>query len=83
MAKQSPVGEEKERVVRRTERFESHSRLNVALHNGVAVVEITHCPSYKLSVNINLLEKWRTFIKDNHKMGPTKVCRRSEGPLVQ
>ena len=83
MAKQSAVGEEKQRVVRRMERFDCHGRLNVAVHNRDAVVGITHCQSHKPYVNIGLPKKWHTFIKDNHKMGPTKVCKRSEGPLVQ
>ena len=80
LPKQSAVGEEKQRVVRRMEPFDCHGRLHVALRDGTAVVEITHRQSHKLYVNIDLPEKWRAFTKNNHKMGPAKVCRRSECP---
>ena len=83
LPKKSTVGEEKQRTVRRMERFDCKGRLHVALRNGIAVVEITHCQSHKLYVNIDLPEKWRTFIKDNHKMGSAKVCRRREVPVIQ
>ena len=63
--------------------FDCKGWLHIALHNGIAVVEIMHCQSHKLYVNINLPEKWRTFIKDNHKMGSAKVCRRREVPIIQ
>ena len=78
MAKQSAVGEEKQRVVRRMERFDCHGLLSVSLHDGVAVVEITHRRAHKRYVNIDLPADVRTFIKTNHKMGPAKVRRRIE-----
>jgi len=58
------------------ERFDCHGQLQVALCDGIAVVKITHQLSHKSYVSIDILEKWRTFIKNNHKMGPAKVRRR-------
>ena len=78
-AKQSAVDEKKQRIVRRMERFDCHGRLHVTLHNGVAVVKIAHRQSHKSYVNIDLPEKWRRFIENNHQMGPAKVCKRREG----
>ena len=75
MAKQSTVGKEKQRVVRCMERFDCHSQLHVSLHNGVAVVSITHHQSHKPYICIDLPEKYRTFIKNHHQMVPAKVCR--------
>jgi len=82
MAKQSAVGKEKRRTVCHMQRFDCHSRMCIALHNGIAVVDITHHQSHKLYISIDLPEKWHTFIKINHKMGPAKVCKRSEGPPI-
>ena len=56
------------------ERFDCHSQLHIAGHNGVAVVQITHQISHKSYVDIEIPEKWSTLIKDNYKMGPAKVC---------
>jgi len=78
-AKRSVVDEKKQQIVRRMERFNCHGQLNVVLHNAVAVVKIAHRQSHKPYVNIDLPDKWRTFIKNNHKMGPARVCRRIEG----
>jgi len=80
MAKVSAVGMEKQRIVRHMQHFDCHGRMHITIHNGTAIVDITHCQSHKLYVSIDLPKKWHTFIKDNHKMGPAKVCRRSEGP---
>jgi hypothetical protein len=63
--------------------FECHGQLYMTPHKGTAVVMITHQQLHKLYVSIDLLEKWHTFIKDNHRMGPAKVCRGGEGPLIQ
>ena len=75
MAKQSPVDEKKQRIIHCMDCFDCHGWLHVSLHNSIAVVEISHCQSHKVYVSIDLLEKWRTFIENNHKMGPAKVCR--------
>ena len=80
LPKKSTVGEEKQRIVRCMECFDCHGQLHVALRDGIAVVEITHCQSHKLYVSIDLPEKWRIFIKNNHKMGPAKVCSRRRLP---
>jgi hypothetical protein len=65
------------------ERFECHGRLCVTPHEDAVVVKITHRRSHKSYISIDLPEKWRTFIKDNHRMGPAKVCRQGEDPLIQ
>ena len=57
------------------EQFECNGLLNVALHEGATVVKITHQQSHKSYISIDLPEKWHTFIKNNHRMGPAKVCR--------
>ena len=44
------------------ERFNCHGRMYVAVHNGVALVEIIHDLSHK-----SYPEKWRTSIRNNHK----------------
>ena len=82
-AKQSAVGEEKQRAARRMDHFDCHSRMHITIHTSGAVVKITHCQSHKLYVSINLPEEWHTFIENNHKMGPAMVCRWSETPLFQ
>ena len=51
MPKRSSVGEEKQRTSRRMERFDCHGRLHVALHNGVAAVEIAHRQPHKSYIN--------------------------------
>ena len=83
MPKQSTVSDVKQRVVRRMEHFDCHGRLRISLHNGVAVVRITHHQSHKPYVCIDLPEEYRTFIEAHHQLGPAKVCRRSEGRLIQ
>ena len=75
MAKQSNIGKEKQRVVRHMECFDCHGKLHISFHDGVAVVSITHCQSHKQYICINLPEKYQSFIKDHHQMGPAKVCR--------
>ena len=45
MAKQLNIGKEKQRVVHHMEHFDCHSKLHISLHNGIAVVSITHCQS--------------------------------------
>ena len=81
------MDEEKRRIARRMERFDCQGRLHIVVRhengNAIAAVQITHRQSHKMYVNIDLPEKWHTFINDNHRMGPAKVCRRSEWPLIQ
>jgi len=71
--KRITVGEEKQRAVRRMDRFECYGKLHITPHGSVANVEITHQQSHKLYVDIELPDKWRAFIEDNHEMGPAKV----------
>jgi hypothetical protein len=52
-------------------------------HEGTTIVMITRQQLHKSYVSIDLPEKWHTFIKDNHRMGPAKVCKQGEGPLIQ
>ncbi len=70
MAKRSFVAKEKQRTSRRMERFNCHGRLHVAVHNGVALVDIIHCQSHE-----SYPEKWRTSIKNNHKTAPIHDIR--------
>ena len=83
MDKRTTVDEEKQRAVRRMDRFECRGRLHITPHEGIANVEITHQQLHKSYINIELPDKWRTFIKENHRMGPAKVCRWCEAPLIQ
>ena len=66
----------KQLYARRTkELFATWNALTVTFQNGAAVVKVTHLQSHKLYVNITLPEKWHILIKDNHRLGPAKVCR--------
>ena len=65
------------------EHFECQGELHITLIEGIADVTITHQQSHKLYVCIDVPEKWRTFIEENHRMGPAKVCRRHYGPQIQ
>jgi len=80
MDKGTTVSKEKQRTVRRMDRFECHGKLHVTPHEGIANVEITHQQSHKPYVDIEIPVKWRTFINENHRMGPAKVCRWREAP---
>ena len=64
------------------DRFECHGVLHVTSHEGIANVEISHQQLHKSYVNIELPDKWRTFIKENHRIGPAKVCRWREVPPI-
>ena len=68
------VSEENQRDVRRMERFECHGLLCITPHEDAADVTIRHEQLHKPYVSIALLDKWRAFIQENHRMGPAKVC---------
>jgi len=57
------------------ERFECRGQLRMTLDEGATIVRIIHEQSHKPYVSIDLLDKWCTFIKENHRMGPAKVCK--------
>jgi hypothetical protein len=80
---QLAVGEENRRAAHRMERFECYGKLHITPHEGIADVTIVHRRWHKSYVSITLPDKWRTFIVDNHRMGPAKVCRRCDGTLIQ
>jgi len=56
------------------ERFKCHGLLCITPHEDAADVTICHQQSHKPYVSIALPDKWRTFIEENHRMGPAKVC---------
>ena len=72
--KKLTVNEENQRDVRRMECFECHGLLCITSHGDAADVTIHHQQSHKPYVSIALPDKWRTFIGENHRMGPAKVC---------
>jgi len=81
--KSTTIGKEKESAVCCMDRFECHGKLCITPHEGTVDVKITHQQSHKKYVNIELPDKWRTFIKENHRMGPAKVCTWHEVPRIQ
>ena len=74
MDKGTTVSKEKQRNVHHMDCFECHGKLHVTPHKGIANVEITHQQLHKPYVDIEIPVKWRTFINENPRMGPAKVC---------
>jgi len=77
----STVSEKMQRDTRRMERFECYGELHITPSEGIADVMIAHQSLHKSYVCIDLPERWHTFIEENHRMGPAKVCRRCYGLL--
>ena len=73
-ARMEPEQGKKARDARRMPRFKCNGVLYTTLRDGYFDCTLKHHLNHVRYKDIGIPEKWRQFIMENYKCGPTKVC---------